>query len=207
MNKNNKPLEEINGTYYLNLYKHNLRQQDETEFINFMEDQKIRNDTTKNPVADEQLMDILLVMDKEEKTIKAVTDIDKDGKVKTTKADPKNQNEFLHVGHNSDAWDVMMTSIKNFYSQVKDPTRFEFFTVPVNAFKESVKLFRELVKDKRSPAADEFAEKYRLDTSNPQSAKQENEKKNQLWQKKNKQLKSNKYKTRYQGTNTDSTNL
>lgn len=141
-----------------------------------MEDQKIRSDTTKNPVVDEHLMDILLVMDKEEKTIKAVTDVDKDGNVKTTKADSENQNEFLHVGHNSDAWDVMMTSIKNFYSQAKDPTRFEFFTVPVNAFKESVKLFKELIKDKRSPAADEFTEKYRLDTTKTESAKQENDK-------------------------------
>lgn len=40
-NKNNKPLDEINGIYYLNLFKHNLRQQVETESINFKEDKKI----------------------------------------------------------------------------------------------------------------------------------------------------------------------
>lgn len=41
LNKQNKPLEEINGNYYLNLFKHNLRQQAVTEYLNFMEDKKI----------------------------------------------------------------------------------------------------------------------------------------------------------------------
>lgn len=41
INKNNKPPEGINGKYYLNLFKHNLRRQTEIEFINFTEDKNI----------------------------------------------------------------------------------------------------------------------------------------------------------------------
>ena len=46
INKTNRPLEEINGRYYLNLYKHNLRQQAETDFLDFTKDHKISQTVT-----------------------------------------------------------------------------------------------------------------------------------------------------------------
>ncbi|RNC66171.1 hypothetical protein D7D25_04385 [Proteiniphilum sp. X52] len=39
-NKNNQTFEKINGVYYLNVFKHNMRQQAETEFLDFTKDKK-----------------------------------------------------------------------------------------------------------------------------------------------------------------------
>ena len=46
----------------------------------------------------EQISDILLVMDKKELSVRAVSEIDKDGKVKTVPADKEHQNDFLKKG-------------------------------------------------------------------------------------------------------------
>lgn len=139
-----------------------------------MNENEVKQQAIKDALANEQLTDILLVIDKKNKTVEAVKDIDKDGKLKTVPATKENQNEFLHIGHNSDPLDIAITAVKNFYSQTRDPTQFEIFKVPFKIFadiKSTVKLFNELFKTERSPQTEVFADKYRID--NPRSAKQE----------------------------------
>lgn len=140
-----------------------------------MADQK-QQDETKRAVTDEQLMDILLVMDEKEKTIRAVTGVDEEGKVKTVPADRQGRNGFLHVGHNSDALDILLTAVKNFYGQARDPTRYRILKVPLNIFRNSMEIIKELAKDKneRSAAAGAFADKYQAGNTLAQSASQDN---------------------------------
>lgn len=78
--------------------------------------------------ADGQLSEILLVLDKQQNKIQAVTGIDKDGKLNTVDATKKNQNQFMKIDLNGDAFTNFFS---NFFRQLKDPTRFSFFKVPV----------------------------------------------------------------------------
>ena len=135
--------------------------------------EKTNNNEIRERLSNEQLSDILLLIDKKGKTVEAVKDIGKDGKLKTVPATKERQNEFMQVGHNSDALDIAITAVKNFYSQARDPTRFEILRVPLKVFsdiKSTVSLFKELLKSERSPQAEDFADRYRID--NPQVAKQ-----------------------------------
>lgn len=155
-----------------------------------MPDKKINNETVKAILEDEQLTDILLIIDKKTKSVDAVKKIDEKGKVETTPASGS-QNDFLHVGHNSDALDVAITAIKNFYSQSRDPTQFSILKVPVKVFsglKNTAMLIKELLKSNPNKSARDFAEQYQVDT-NSTTSKQEinsNSKKEKIMSKKEK---------------------
>lgn len=75
----------------------------------------------------EQLSDILLVMDQEMKKIMAVKGIGKNGELETVDPNEKNQEQFMRVDKNGDAFSNFFT---NFFKQLKNPTRFNFFKVP-----------------------------------------------------------------------------
>lgn len=76
----------------------------------------------------DQLSDILLVLDKAKKKIQAVTGIDKNGDLKTVDAEKKNQSQFMRVDKHGD---FLSNFFSNFFKQLKDPTRFKFFKVPM----------------------------------------------------------------------------
>lgn len=117
---------------------------------------------------DEQLSEILLVVDRKHKTVDAVKNIGKDGNVETIPADKENQPEFMVVGHNSDALDIAVTAVKNFYRQSRDPTRFELLKIPVktfNAIKNTALFLKSLSSGKRTKAAGEFIDKHRVEIS------------------------------------------
>lgn len=131
-----------------------------------MAEEKANNESVKTILADEQLSDILLIIDKKNKSVDAVKKIDDGGKVETTPADGP-QNEFLHIGHNSDLLDVAVTAIRNFYSQTRDPTQFAILKVPAKIFaglKDTALLIRELAKSNPDKQARDFAEKYQVGT-------------------------------------------
>ncbi|CAD0002225.1 DUF4099 domain-containing protein [Flavobacterium salmonis] len=75
----------------------------------------------------EQVTDILLVLDQEKMKIVAVKGIDKNGELETVPADKKNQNQFMRVDKQGD---LLSNFFSNFFSQLKNPTRFNFFKVP-----------------------------------------------------------------------------
>ena len=87
-----------------------------------MAQKDIRGDTPK--VTDEQMSDILLIMDKKKLSIRAVSEIDKNGKAKTVPADKEHQNDFLKIDYSSN---LITNFLSNFWNQVKDPTRFRLF--------------------------------------------------------------------------------
>ncbi|MBS0027271.1 DUF3945 domain-containing protein [Chitinophaga sp. 22321] len=100
-----------------------------------MEDENLKTETGD---LSGQLHEILLVFDKEEKKISAVTGIDKDGQLKKTDVQEKSQGEFMRVDMHGD---LFTNFVSNFLRQLKDPTRFSFFKVPLkSAFDMAKKL-------------------------------------------------------------------
>lgn len=156
-----------------------------------MAEEKANNESVKAILADEQLADILLIIDRKNKSVDAVKKIDDRGKVETTPADGP-QNDFLHIGHNSDLLDVAVTAVRNFYSQARDPTQFAILKVPAKIFtglKDTALLIRELAKSNPDRQARDFVEKYKVGTqsqTNTQSTDSIHQKKKTLWQKKKK---------------------
>ncbi len=73
----------------------------------------------------EQMSDIVFILDKMELILEAVSQIGKDGKFNQVAAD-KNRNSFLKIDRYADAFENF---IKNFWSQLKDPTRFGILSV------------------------------------------------------------------------------
>ena len=69
----------------------------------------------------EQITELMLVHNKNDLKfgVQAVSEIDKDGKAKTVPADEKNENSFLKFDKNSS---ILENFIKNFWSQLKEPT-------------------------------------------------------------------------------------
>lgn len=119
--------------------------------------------------SDEQMMDILLVFDKEKKTISAVKGIDENGELQTVPAKQEHNNDFLKVDKQGNA---LENFLKNFFSQLKDPTRFSFFKVAPEDTERTVRIIQENIKNP-TPAADEMLDKIRIE---PKDLKAENPK-------------------------------
>lgn len=68
------------------------------------------------------------------KTLEVVKEIDKKKKVKTVPLNQERQKEFMQIGHNSDPSDVLLTFIKNFYSQAQNPTLFSIYKIPYKTY-------------------------------------------------------------------------
>lgn len=105
-------------------------------------------ETNVNPQYPEQLSDVLLVLDKDKKKIQAVTGIGENGELKTVDADKKNQSQFMRVDKSGD---IFSNFFSNFWRQLKDPTRFNFFKVPVE---EAVNTAKEIQKHVDTPSKD-----------------------------------------------------
>lgn len=119
--------------------------------------------------SDEQMMDILLVFDKEKKTINAVNGIDENGELQTVPPKQEHNNDFLKVDKQGNA---LENFLKNFFNQLKDPTRFSFFKVALEDTERTVKIIQENIKNP-TPAADEMLDKIRIE---PKDVKVENPK-------------------------------
>lgn len=119
--------------------------------------------------SDEQMMDILLVFDKEKKTINAVKGIDKNGELQTVPPKQEHNNDFLKVDKQGNA---LENFLKNFFNQLKDPTRFSFFKVAPDDIERTVKIIQENIKNP-TPAADEMLDKICIE---PKDQKVENPK-------------------------------
>lgn len=87
---------------------------------------------TKEDV-NEQISEILLVLDKELKKIQAVKGISKDGELQTIDANQKNESQFMRVDKHGD---VFSNFFSNFFRQLRNPSRFNFFKVPAMSAEE-----------------------------------------------------------------------
>lgn len=83
----------------------------------------------------EEMTDTLLIHDKQTNKIQAVKGIRKNDRKKETKGEletveptKENQNSFLKLNKNED---MLSNFLRNFMSQLNEPTRFNFFKVPI----------------------------------------------------------------------------
>lgn len=81
--------------------------------------------TANQSTTDEQMMDILLVMDKEKKTISAVKGVDEIGKFQTVP--PENNSEILKFDRHGDFFSNFFSNMMN---QLKNPTRIKLLQNP-----------------------------------------------------------------------------
>ncbi|MCT3918934.1 DUF3945 domain-containing protein [Elizabethkingia anophelis] len=121
----------------------------------------------------EQLSDILFVLDKEKMKIQAVKSIDENGKMQTVDPTKKNESQFMRVDKHGD---FISNFFSNFWRQLKNPTQFEFFKVPVDQAVEKAKEFQQQV-DKPSPEGEKVMKEHEVKPEPEQ--KQENKQENQ----------------------------
>ena len=112
-----------------------------------------------------QMSDIVLVLDKMELPIQAVSEINKNGKYSTVPADKEHQNSFLKIDRGATFFENFL---KNFWSQMKDPTHFGLFTMKEEEFdKPEVKqAIEDLAEGKKTKAVEEFLKKYEITPKN-----------------------------------------
>lgn len=128
------------------------------------------NPTPKpSPAENEQMSDIVFILDKMELILQAVSKLDKDGKHETVAADHKNENSFLKLDRYSS---IFENFIKNFWSQLKDPTRFGIFSVREDRMDdpEVRQAIEDLAAGKKTDAVEEFLKKYEI---HPKDVRQE----------------------------------
>lgn len=126
---------------------------------------KIRGDTPPqtlpNVTENDQLSDIVLILDKMELLLQAVSKLDKNGRYETVPATPKHRNSFFKFDRHADMFENF---IKNLWSQLKDPTRFGIFSVKDKTLDDPK--VREAIEDltagKQTDAVAEFLKKYEI---------------------------------------------
>lgn len=128
-----------------------------------MAKEDIRGDTPQKtpPIENEQLSDIILILDKMELLIQAVSKLDKDGKHETVPVDEKHKNSFLKVDKYSS---IVENFFKNLWSQLKDPTHFGILTMKMNELDkpENKQAIKDLAEGKTTGAVAKFLEKYEI---------------------------------------------
>ena len=131
-----------------------------------MAKKNVRDDPSKTQVTENpQMSDIVLVLDKMELLIQAVSEINKNGKYSTVPADKEHQTSFLKIDRYATFFENF---IKNFWSQLKDPTHFGLFTMKEEEFdKPEVKqAIEDLAEGKKTKAVEEFLKKYEITPKN-----------------------------------------
>lgn len=131
-----------------------------------MAKKNVRDDPSKTQVTENpQMSDIVLVLDKMELLIQAVAEINKNGKYSIVPADKEHQNSFLKIDRYATFFENFL---KNFWSQLKDPTHFGLFTMKEEEFdKPEVKqAIEDLAEGKKTKAVEEFLKKYEITPKN-----------------------------------------
>lgn len=126
--------------------------------------------TVNQSTTDEQMMDILLVLDKEKKTISAVKGVDENGELQTVP--PENNSELLKFDRHGDFFSNFFSNMMN---QLKKPTRFNFFKIP----KIELSKIEPIIRDNfnhPTPENEAGIERYRV---TPETVKQEVKKEQQ----------------------------
>lgn len=119
----------------------------------------------------DQLSDILLVLDKEKKTIQAVKGIGKNGELETVDPTKKNESQFMKVDKHGD---LFSNFFSNFLRQLKNPSHFNFFKVPANEAENMAEKIQKQV-DSPTKAGEKLLNEVEVKAENPQDHKQENQ--------------------------------
>ena len=121
-----------------------------------------RDDPPKTQVTEnEQMSDIVFILDKMELILQAVSEINKDGRFKTVPADKEHQNSFLKIDRYANLFENFL---KNFWSQLKDPTRFGILTVKEDTLDnpEVRQAVEDMAAGKQTKAVEKFLKKYEI---------------------------------------------
>ena len=127
-----------------------------------MAKKSVRDEPPKPQVAEnEQMSDIVFILDKMELLLQAVSKIEKDGKYSTVPADKEHQNSFLKIDRYANMFENF---VKNFWSQLKDPTHFGLITIKEETLEDpKVKqAIEDLAAGKQTKAVDDFLKKYEI---------------------------------------------
>ena len=121
-----------------------------------------RDDPPKPQVSEnEQMSDIVFILDKMELILQAVSEISRDGRYKTVPADKEHQNSFLKIDRYANMFENFL---KNFWSQLKDPTRFGILSVKEDTLDnpEVRQAVEDIAAGKQTKAVEEFLKKYEI---------------------------------------------
>ena len=127
-----------------------------------MAKKNVRDEPLKPQVSEnEQMSDIVFILDKMELILQAVSEINKDGRFKTVPADKEHQNSFLKIDRYANLFENFL---KNFWSQLKDPTRFGILTVKEDTLDnpEVRQAVEDMAAGKQTKAVEEFLKKYEI---------------------------------------------
>ena len=127
-----------------------------------MAKKNVRDEPLKPQVTEnEQMSDIVFILDKMELILQAVSKIGKDGKYSTVPVDKEHSNSFLKIDRYANMFENF---IKNFWSQLKDPTRFGILSVKEDTLDnpEVKQAIEDLAAGKQTKAVEDFLKKYEI---------------------------------------------
>ncbi len=127
-----------------------------------MAKKNVRDEPQKPQVTEnEQMSDIVFILDKMELLLQAISDIDKNGRYKTVPADKEHRNSFLKIDRYANLFENFL---KNFWSQLKDPTHFGILSVKEDTLDDpNVKqALEDLAAGKKTDAVEEFLKQYEI---------------------------------------------
>ncbi len=109
----------------------------------------------------EQISELLLVHNKDDPGhgVRAVSKAHGNGKCETVPATEENENSFLKFDKNSS---IIENFIRNFWSQLKEPTHFRLLRMTVNDYRRNRQAVRDLAEGKRTDAVKEFLKHYEI---------------------------------------------
>ena len=134
----------------------------------------------------EQITELMLVHNKNDPKagVRAVSGIDGQGKVKTVPADERNENSFLKFDKNSS---ILENFIKNFWSQLKNPTHFRLIRMTVHDYKMNKQAIKDLAEGKQTDAVKEFLKRYEIRPKENRKEQNVNQEKTETMAKKQQQ--------------------
>ena len=134
----------------------------------------------------EQITELMMVHNKSDPKagVQVVSEIDKDGKVKTVPADEKNENSFLKFDKNSS---ILENFIKNFWSQFKEPTHFRLLRMTFHDYKVNKQAIKDLAEGKQTDAVKEFLKRYEIRPKENRKEQNVNQEKTETMAKKKQQ--------------------
>ena len=119
-----------------------------------------RTKKTEKPYV-EQIDELLLVHNKNDPKggLGVVSKADGKGNYQTVTPEEKNENSFMKFDKNSS---ILENFIKNFWSQLKEPTHFRLIRMTFNDYKQNKQALKDLAEGKNTIAVKEFLKRYEI---------------------------------------------
>lgn len=116
--------------------------------------EEVKSQARKNAGA-EQDSELLLVRNRDdpESGLRVVSGADEHGSIQTVPVNARNENSFLKFDKNSS---ILENFIRNFWSQLKEPTHFHLLQMSVKDYKENRQTLKDWMADKLTDAVKDF---------------------------------------------------